>query len=84
MAIYQSEIETIIGTNWMEIIGIAFWQKAVVVVLLWIIIHIMFLISANTFSYGADAINDIKQCVARRIITPQISEDLAKLKQALK
>jgi len=84
MAIYQSELESIIGLNWLEILGVAFWQKAATVVLLWIMIHIIFLISANTFSYGADAINDIKQFIARRKITPIISEDLAKLKQALK
>lgn len=84
MAIYQTEIQTTFGINWLEIIGTAMWQQAISVVLFWIAINIAFLISGNTFSYGADAINDIKQFFSRRIITPKIVKDLAELKQALK
>jgi hypothetical protein len=68
----------------MELIGTALWQQMIAVVLFWLAINILFLISGNTFSYGADAINDIKQFFSRRNIAPKILKDLAELKQGLK
>ena len=84
MAIFRSEIQTAVGINWMELIGTALWQQMIVVALFWLAINILFLISGNTFSYGADAINDIKQFFSRRIIAPLILKDLVELKQVLK
>ena len=82
--VYEPELESVIGIMWLDYLGTQLWQQMLTGILVWLSSIILFWISANTFSLGADAINDIKSFFNRRKLNSTISQDLLKLVKVLK
>ena len=82
--VYEPELESVIGIMWLDYLGTQLWQQILTGILVWLSSIILFWVSANTFSLGADAINDIKSFFSRRKLNSTINQDLLKLVKVLK
>ncbi|CAI8174160.1 MAG: Uncharacterised protein [Methanobacteriota archaeon] len=82
--VYEPELESVIGIMWLDYLGTQLWQQILTGILVWLSSIILFWVSANTFSLGADAINDIKSFFSRRKLNSTINQDLLKLAKVLK
>ena len=77
--VFQSEIQQIIGVYWTTMLGENEIMKAMSYILAFIGSLILFLISANTFSYGWDVYVDIRKATSRQRIGQKIAPKLEKL-----
>jgi len=76
---FHSEIHLMIGVDWTTMLGEDETMKVISHILAFIASLILFLISANTFSYGWDVYVDIRKFTSRQRIGQKISPKLEKL-----
>jgi len=77
--IFQSEIHQAIGVDWMALLGETEVMMTASFILAYITSLILFLISANTFSFGWDVYVDLRKFTSRKRIGRRIAPELEKL-----
>ena len=77
--VFQSEIHQVIGVDWTIILGETEVMRAASFIIAFIASIILFLISANTFSFGWDVYVDLRKFTFRKRIGRKIAPQLEKL-----
>lgn len=77
--VFQSEIYQMIGVDWTTILGETEVMKTASSILAYFASLILFLISANTFSFGWDVYVDLRKFTSRKRIGRKIAPELEKL-----
>ena len=77
--VFQSEIHQVIGVDWITLLGETGVMKTVSFIIAYIASLILFLISANTFSFGWDVFVDLRKFTSRKRIGRRIAPELEKL-----
>jgi hypothetical protein len=81
--VFQSEIHQVIGFDWTIMLGETEVMKTASFIVAYIVSLILFLISANTFSFGWDVYVDIRKFTSRKRIGREIAPQLEKLRSLL-
>ena len=82
-AVFNSNIEAEIGINLISLFGEEFWQKALLLILIWPMMIFSFWLSATSFATGWDAVADFNKWRNRRITNPLVRQDITKLRDLL-
>ena len=84
LIVFNSDINTEYGIEWLALFGNAAWQQSVATLALWSTMLTIFWLSGIFFSIGWDPISDSAKWLRRRKINKKVSSDLAKLSELLK
>jgi len=81
--IYSSNINNLVGVDFLTVLGGEIWQQTIAVIVTWILLIFLFWLSAVSFATGWDAVADFARWNRRLKTNSLVKEDLAKLRDLL-
>ena len=81
--IYSSNINNLVGVDFLTVLGGEIWQQTIAVIVTWILLIFLFWLSAVSFATGWDAVADFARWNRRVKTNSLVKEDLAKLRDLL-